>query len=109
MAISEAHDYPDTTAGCRLRRRDRTAASACRQASIVAAVKLAGVALSLDSRAVAAALVVADAFDMWPESNGGCGSYSIANWIALARPSPPISPASQSARSSPADTPALVS
>ena len=35
------------------------------------AFRLAGLALSLDSSAVAAAFVVADAFDMWPESNGG--------------------------------------
>ncbi|CFE49969.1 Uncharacterised protein [Mycobacterium tuberculosis] len=50
--------------GCRLRRRDCTAASARSQASSVAAVRLAGLALSLDSSAVAAALVVGDAFDM---------------------------------------------
>ena len=63
----------------RLRRRDRTAASACSQASNVVAFRFVGLALSLDNSAVAAAFVVAEAFDMWPESNGGCGSYSLAS------------------------------
>src|ERR1700726_1146900 len=110
--FSESHHaVPDGTevAGvAHLRRRNRTPASACSHASIVVAFRLAGLALSFDNSAVAAAFVVADAFDMWPESNGGCGSYSIASWIAFARLSPPIWPASHSARSSPADTPALV-
>ncbi len=61
------HDLPSGTAVApltRLRRRERTAASACSQASSVVAFRLAGLALSLDSNAVAAAFVVADAFDM---------------------------------------------
>ena len=57
---------------------------------------------------MAAALVFADALDMWPLSNGGCGSYSMDNWMTFARSSPPIWPASHKARSMPADTPALV-
>jgi hypothetical protein len=47
--------------------------------SPVAAFSCLGLIRSLDISAVAAAFVVADAFDMWPESNGGCGSYSIDN------------------------------
>ena len=53
------------------------------------AASAAGFASSLLISAVAAALVLADAFDMCPESNGGCGSYSMDSWMALARPSPP--------------------
>lgn len=43
-----------------------------------------GLKVSLASPAVAVALVAALALDMCPESNGGCGSYSMLNWIALA-------------------------
>ncbi|EUA88986.1 hypothetical protein I551_4531 [Mycobacterium ulcerans str. Harvey] len=42
----------------------RAAASACCHANMVAAFKLAGVALSFDNSAVAATFVLADAFDM---------------------------------------------
>src|SRR6201988_866211 len=64
--------------------------------------------VSLPSIAVAAAFVAADAFDMWPESNGGCGAYSIVSWMALAFASPTTCPASPNPRSMPAETPAQV-
>lgn len=57
---------------------------------------------------LASVCVWLDALLQWPELNGGCGSYSMANCIASARSRPAISPASQSARSIPADTPADV-
>ena len=72
------------------------------------AASAAGLASSLDIIAVASALVLAEAFDMWPESNGGCGSYSMDSWMALALASPAMRPASHSPRSMPADTPAQV-
>ena len=49
----------------------------------------------------------ADALRMWPESNGGCGSYSMVSWIASACSRPAISLANQR-KSIPAETPAAV-
>jgi hypothetical protein len=46
--------------------------------------------VSLPSIAVDNAFVAAEAFDRCPESNGGCGSYSIVSWMALALASPAI-------------------
>src|ERR1700727_256542 len=42
-----------------------------------------------------------------PQSYGGRGSYSMANWMAFATPSPAIIPAKVRAMSMPDDTPAL--
>src|SRR5271168_2089197 len=99
--------HPRDVTSLRLR-RDRAALIAWSQTSPDMALSCAGFTRSFDIRAVAAALVDADAFDMWPESNGGCGSYSMASWMTFARPSPPIFAASHSPRSMPADTPAHV-
>src|ERR1700686_2560900 len=81
--------HPRDVTSLRLR-RDRAALIAWSQTSPDMALSCAGFTRSFDIRAVAAALVDADAFDMWPESNGGCGSYSMAGWMTFARPSPPI-------------------
>jgi hypothetical protein len=43
-----------------------------------------------------------------PLSNGGCGSYSMPSWIALATSALAICAANHSAMSIPADTPAAV-
>ena len=88
--------------------RARTLRIAWSQSSWVVALSWAGLSNSFDISAVALAFVAADAFDRWPESNGGCGSYSIDSWMALALASPPIWPASHSPRSMPAETPAQV-
>ena len=37
-------------------------------------------------------MVSGDAVDVDPESNGGCGSYSMPSWIALATSSPAKAP-----------------
>ena len=57
--------------------RARTLRIAWSHSSWVVALSWVGLSSSLDISAVALALVAAEAFDMWPESNGGCGSYSI--------------------------------
>jgi hypothetical protein len=72
------------------------------------ALSCVGLASSLPIIATAAALVAADAFDVCPESNGGCGSYSMHSWMTFARSGPAIWAASHSPRSMPADTPAAV-
>jgi hypothetical protein len=43
-----------------------------------------------------------------PLSNGGCGSYSMPSWIALATSALAICAANHSAMSIPADTPAAI-
>src|SRR4051794_4047678 len=62
----------------------------------------AGVGELASARPCGAALAVE------PESNGGCGSYSIRSWIACATSSPAMRAASVSAMSMPDDTPADV-